>query len=212
MRYIYTATNKSNDMIYVGATTKNIEDRKSNHIYRANTGTGSNFQNDIATYGVESFVWEEIDTARSVNELAEKEANYINQFKSQMKIYNQDRGGGFRKTIYQYSIMGDYINRYSSLSEAGDSVGVCKQAIGRACLNEKSKSKGFYWSYRFRKNKTPNKDKRCKRVYQFTLNYEFVNSFSSVVEAAESCGISKSGIYRVCNGKQSCFQRFIWEY
>lgn len=70
---VYKVTNQVTGEAYIGATTKSIEERKTDHMLKASKGTGSCFQEAIATYRPEDFSWEQIDTANSVNELAEKE-------------------------------------------------------------------------------------------------------------------------------------------
>jgi group I intron endonuclease len=102
MGEIYKVTNTHTGEIYIGATRKSINERKIDHIQKASNGVGGHFQQAIGTYGPEAFSWEQIDTAENLNDLAEKETYYIIHYKSKENGYNENRGGGFKKTIYQY--------------------------------------------------------------------------------------------------------------
>ena len=78
-KIIYKATNSVNGFVYVGATTKTIRDRKKDHLSKATSGESGKFQEAISTYGAEAFFWEQIDTASSIDELALKEKQYIQE-------------------------------------------------------------------------------------------------------------------------------------
>lgn len=94
---IYKATNKQNGKIYIGKTTKKLNERKCIHEWNAiNNGHGykSKFYNAIRKYGVESFVWEIIeDQILTAEELVEKEKLYIKNLKSIENGYNISEGG-----------------------------------------------------------------------------------------------------------------------
>lgn len=212
MYKIYRVTNNANDKVYIGATKDTVEKRKQNHYYKSQTDTGAKFHTEIATYGLGSFQWETIDTACTVDELAAKEKYYIHVYESQQTGYNSDQGGAFKKTVYQYSENGVYINRFSNLREAANSVGVCKQAVSRACLNKSKKCCGFYWSYEYLDSPVFEKDKRSKKVFRYSLNGELEEDYDSVAEASRKTGYSESGISRVCRGERSSYKGFRWKY
>src|SRR5690606_25091730 len=95
--------NKTNES-HIGSTGDSLEKRKNDHIQKAKKGCGYKLQEAIGTYGAEAFSWEQIDTASSINELAEKEKHYIIEYDSLEKGYNADSGGGFKKNVYQYNM------------------------------------------------------------------------------------------------------------
>jgi len=209
---IYKVTNSINDRVYIGATTQKVNSRIQNHYYKSETSTGSKFHEGIATHGLNSFQWETIDTAFTINELAMKEKQYINSYDSVNNGYNSDCGGALKKTVYQYTADGVNINRFSSLSEAASKVNVCKQAIGRACLNSSSTCKGYYWSYELLGSPILVRDKRCKNVFRYSLNKELQEVYKSVADAARKTGYSESGISRVCRGERSSYKNYLWKY
>ena len=97
---IYTVTNKETKMVYVGLTTKSLEVRKKDHNKKSKKGKSYAFQQAIATYGPDAFKWEQIDTATTTDELAEKEKAYILKYNSKEEGYNQSEGGELQKTVY----------------------------------------------------------------------------------------------------------------
>src|SRR5690606_23242410 len=124
---IYTVTHLPSGKKYVGATTESVENRKKDHLQKANKGTGHPFQEAIATYGVEAFEWEEVDSAGTVDELSRMEKEYIVKFNSNKDGYNSDRGGSLKKTVYQYNVEdGTLTNSYESLDCAANAVNADK--------------------------------------------------------------------------------------
>jgi len=208
---VYKITNKETDKVYIGLTRKSIESRKNDHIEKSRSTINSKLYVAIATFGADAFKWEQIDTASSINELASKEKEYILKYNSKEEGLNGDCGGGVKKTVHQYDSEGNHINSYSCLDEAGKTVSAKKQQISKACLGNK-KSKGFYWSYEYVEKFTPVKDARKKKVFQLTLDGEFINEFDSVSIASKHTGFNKSSIAKVCRGERKSADGFIWIY
>src|SRR5690606_18321640 len=137
----------------------------------------------------EVFNWEQIDTATNSDELAQKEKQYILEYKSKEIGLNSDSGGGFKKSVYQYSIIGGILlNTFDSLESAGNSVNANKQHISRACLSVNNVYKGFYWSYEYKEPFKPNKDSRKKGVLQLSLNGNILAKYVSASEASRQSG------------------------
>jgi hypothetical protein len=204
---VYKVTNVKTKEVYIGITTKSIEDRKKDHIQKANKG-GGYFQEAIGTYSPNSFIWEQIDTANSLDELAEKEKQYIIKYDTINNGYNSDCGGGFMKTVYQYDVKGNLISTYRSLNDIKISN---KRRISNACLNGNIHN-GFYWSYAQHTTFIPKKDLRLKKVGQYDLLNNLVKEYKSVAEASNKTGISKTCISRCCRGERENSGGFIWKY
>ncbi|NER10040.1 NUMOD1 domain-containing protein [Muriicola jejuensis] len=212
-RIIYKALHRASGRVYIGATTKDLEDRIEDHIQKANKGIGSYFQEAIGTYGPEAFTWEQIDTANSLNELADKEQEYILKYDALENGFNQDSGGGFKKKVYQYDI--DTIAilaEYDSLEEAGNSVDAHKNCIAKACSGENRTCKGYYWSYKGPEHFVPPVEGRRKLVIQIDLEGNILAEYSSVAEASVKTGISKTCISRCCRGERDKSGGFRWYY
>lgn len=208
---IYKAQNTLTGECYIGATTKSIEDRKQDHLQKANSGHGQKFHFAITISGSDNFTWEQLDTASNTNELAEKETKYIFEFKAQEEGYNGDSGGGFQKLVYQYDENGTLIETYNSLTEIKEILGIDKQRISNACLNS-TMYDGSFWSYRLLEKITPKTDLRIKALNQYSLSQEFIITFKSASEASRKTGISKSCITKCCRGERKSSGGFIWNY
>ncbi len=212
-KIIYEVTNVLTGKKYIGATSKTLEDRKRDHIQKAEKKVGGDFQNALRTYGPEAFEWVQIDTANSANDLADKEKEYVIRYDAKDNGYNADRGGGFQKNIYQYDLeSGSLLASFSQLECAAIAVGVDKRTISKACLGEIKNCAGFYWSYNLSDTFMAEKDQRKKKVYQFTESGMFIRSYDSVVEASETTGVNRSSIAKCCRGIYSNAGSYFWEY
>ncbi|HEY9170306.1 MAG TPA: NUMOD1 domain-containing DNA-binding protein [Lutibacter sp.] len=166
----------------------------------------------FSTYGAGAFEWIQIDTASSIDELAQKEKQYIFEYDAKESGYNSDEGGGFKKTVYQYNLDGSLINSYCCLQDAGNAVNAMKQDISRASLSVNKLFKGFYWSYNFTELFKPEPDARKKEVLQYAVEGNFVANYVSVAEASRQTGLSKTCISRACRGERTISGGFIWRY
>lgn len=209
---IYKAQNIITGECYIGATTKTIDERKQDHLQKANKGATCKFHNAITTYGQNSFNWVQIDTATSTDELAEKEIKYILANKSLKEGNNSDKGGGFKKTVYQYNLKGDLINSFDNLTSASETINVRKQDISRACWSVNHTLGGYLWSYDYKESFVIEPDNRKKQVLQYNLKGEKLARYISASEASRKTGVSKTCITRCCRGERVQTGGFLWKY
>lgn len=89
---VYKVTNKINGLIYIGCTTKTLEERKNLHLHG---GDNFLFQRSLRKYGKENFTWEVLCVCKDIEELGNKERHYIGKYHSyDRKIgYNLTFGG-----------------------------------------------------------------------------------------------------------------------
>lgn len=209
---IYKATNSHNGKVYVGATTKDLDQRKNDHEQKGNTGYGHEFHKAIATFGPEAFRWEQIDNATTLNELSEKERAHIRDLCSKEQGYNGDCGGGFKKCVYQYSPEGNHIETYSSLQNAANAVNATIKDISAACLKKIKSCKGFYWGYTYVDSYVPETDLRTKSVFRYSFDGVKLAQYTSVAEASRNTGINKSCIAKCCRKLRKTAGGFTWKY
>lgn len=209
---IYKAENVTTGQIYIGATTQSIKNRKNDHIQKSNTGSNYKFHNAINTFGSDSFNWVQIDTATSTDELAAKEIKYISENNSFENGYNSDKGGGIKKTVYQYNLYGDLANAFEDLTSAAQTIDVRKQDISRACWSVNHTLGGYLWSYEYKEPFIVEPDNRKKQVVQYDLDGEEIARFISASEASRKTGVSKTCITRCCRGERENSGGFIWNY
>lgn len=78
---IYKVTNKINNKVYVGLTTKTLEERWKNHL-KAYKWKEYAFYRALRKYGLSNFIMEELDKAESLDILIQKEAYWIKSLDS----------------------------------------------------------------------------------------------------------------------------------
>lgn len=210
---IYKVTNKENGEVYIGATTNSLIARKNDHTERAIREENNKFHVAMSVYGTWAFSWEQIDTAITINELADKEKKYIIEYNSKEEGYNSDSGGGFKKTVYQYDIStGKLIEKYDSLDDASKAINSKKQDISRACLSVNNLYCGYYWSYEHKSSFAPKKDSRKKKVVKISNRGNVIETYNSISEASKKTSINKSSIAKVCRGDRKTAGGYIWKY
>ncbi|SHE78275.1 group I intron endonuclease [Flavobacterium fontis] len=210
---VYLVENTFTSEVYIGATTKTLVERKIDHLTKTKNGSNVCFHQAIQSYGPESFVWSVIDTADSIDELAQKETKYIINYNSVENGYNSDCGGGFKKKVYQFNIeTGKLINSYEDLISAANAVNATKTSISNACLLYNKTCKGFLWSYSSTFELSSTLDLRKKTVNQISLDGNFIACYDSASEASRKTGISKSCITRCCREEREHSGGFLWKY
>lgn len=205
---IYKATNITNGQVYIGATTQNLENRKKDHLNKADKHYNHKFQKAILEYGKENFHWEQLDTAFDLNDLAIKESKYIEQYDSNLNGYNSDKGGGFKKIIYQFNQTGELVTNFQSLEEASISSGISKSSISHACVKDRKTCNGLTWNYT--STFDLKEDYRKKKVIQYDLEGEILNVYDSIAEASKATETNKSSIAKCCRGERKKAGGFIW--
>lgn len=92
---IYKVTNLENQKIYIGQTINSLEHRKNGHYRDAQCLKKKSvyFHNALLKYPEESFVWEEIETCQTKEELDIREQYWISYYKSNETGYNLKAGG-----------------------------------------------------------------------------------------------------------------------
>ena len=87
--YIYKFTHKETNKCYIGQTIQDPNRRRLEHISASrNTKKTYHFYNALRKYGADSFLFEIIDQANSIEELNLLEEKYVNQFDSINNGYN----------------------------------------------------------------------------------------------------------------------------
>ena len=95
MGFIYKITNTINNKIYIGQTTKTIQERFNNHIKKAKQHTNRYLYDAMNKYGYEKFIIEKIEEINN-DKLDEREIFWISFYHSNNPQfgYNMTMGGG----------------------------------------------------------------------------------------------------------------------
>lgn len=95
---VYKATNTINGKIYIGYTTKTLEKRKKEHLYKSRCKTDNQyfylFREAIRKYGFKNFKWEIIAECKNIEECCSLEIEFIKKLNSISPVgYNLTNGG-----------------------------------------------------------------------------------------------------------------------
>ena len=92
--HIYKWTHIDSNRVYIGQTTQDPNQRRLEHLCCArNESGGYHFHNALRKYGEESFAWEILAEAKSLDELNILEVKYINEYDSINTGFNLRQGG-----------------------------------------------------------------------------------------------------------------------
>ena len=99
MNYIYKIYNTINNKVYIGVTSRTIEERFNEHQSRIEERSNIHLYQAMKKYGAEHFAVEQIDTANTKAEMFEKEKYYIKLYDSFHNGYNLTLGGEGVRTL-----------------------------------------------------------------------------------------------------------------
>lgn len=181
------------DKWYIGQTINPLI-RFNCHIDRAiNKKDKTYFYNSIRKYGLENFVYCVLEENVLRENLNMREIDWIEYYDSFYCGYNMTAGGN--QTIFSEEF--------------------------KRKLSESHKGNPGYWTNkhlpeeikkRISKSHKGKKSSNIKKVSQYDLNINYIQTFNSLKEAEEKTNIAKSSICTVCKGKSKQAGGFIWKY
>jgi len=141
------------------------------------------------------------------------------------------------KKIIQFDVQGNRLNSFNCLREAAESVGRSTSAIGHCCNGDVRTTAGYVWKYESINSDTaknqsgippltgkfkriidkniliaPKKNKLVRKIIQFDIHGNKLNSFNTCREAAKHVGVSRSSITTCCLGKRELSKGYVWKY
>lgn len=108
--------------------------------------------------------------------------------------------------LHQYTKDGKLIKTWSSATVASRELGISLSGITRVYKGERKSCGGYVW--RKIGSKLPILPKKCKPVYQYSLDGQFIRTWTST----KKIGISQVSISNACNGRSKTAGGFIWSY
>lgn len=207
--YVYKVENEITKKCYIGVTS-NLKTRIKNHHSNFVGNSGEKLYSMYLETDFANITFEVIDTAGTLSELAKKEKYYIEKYDALKNGYNSDRGGGFKKPIYQFNLSGELISTFEDLESAANAVNAYSSSISHSCIGDTKSCKGFYWSYSSTFEEYY--DCRKKSVNQFDLESNLLNTYESISEASKVSGVNKSSIAKCCRGERKKAGNFIWKF
>jgi hypothetical protein len=212
----------------------NIEWVKSNKTYNValggGSGAGTHTMIEIHQYSLDG---EYLNTFNSIAEAEEKLNLSTKSGISACVNGRRATAGGYRwstikvdnliekintaKTpIYQYTLDGKFIAEFGSLREAAKSLGhdIRTGPITLCAQGSRKKAYGYIWKY----YKTDDlgysvQDSYKKKVYQYTIDGEFVKEWDSIEDASRVCGKTvRSNMSEHIKGNRKTLAGFIWSF
>ena len=121
------------------------------------------------------------------------------------------------KSIYQFTLNGEFIRKWDSISEASLFLtnGKNRSRLFAVLRGDCSQSYGYLWSY----TETPpekyknRREKFGKKVNQYDLDFNYIQTFDSVIEASESVNSKYyQSISSCCSGETHHSFGYMWRY
>lgn len=207
--YIYKIENKVNNKIYIGQTSRTIEERYSEHLRCAFIrGYKQPLYNAMRKYGKEAFkisLVEECDA----NDVNNREIYYIDKYDTYKNGYNATLGGEGKLTNNYQELVEDFFKSGLSITKYSEEKHI-KDLTVRNALNAVNRMEEYrrkYTEYNTRYNSVSVKmlDKKTKEV---------LNVFESINQAMNflNAGGDKGHIKAVCNGKRNSAYGYKWQF
>lgn len=130
-----------------------------------------------------------------------------------------------RKPICQYTLGGEFIHAYESISSASVETGITIYAISSCLRTRNHHSGGFQWRYDSgdHSNIPPAKSKtdvrKENRSYPYKpiwkldpITHERIERFESLRSAARAVNVDKANIQAVIKGRKKTCRGYCWEY
>lgn len=200
---IYLYTNKKNGKKYVGQT--NEEKRRLQEHVRKNVTV---FDRAVTKYGIESFDYKVIDSAKTQEEANEKEMFWIKKLNSKAPNGYNMTDGGETSSGYHHTYEA---RKKMSLTKKSTMYGVGKNNnfYGKHHTAETREKMRKAWT-KERKEKTV-KILMAHHHTQNVRNKTTGKEFASIKEAADFYNLKATHISRVLKGKRKTTGGFEWE-
>lgn len=125
--------------------------------------------------------------------------------------------------VKQYNLAGELLKTYDSIIDASNDTNIDSSRISSACKRNNYSAGNFLWQYendnfpieelvKLNNEKKIGGKVNVKKIGQYDLKHNFIQSFNSLAEAAQAVHGNKSNICKVCNGKQKTSYGYIWSY
>ena len=200
---VYKYVNVVNGKVYIGQTTRSLEERHKEHVRHKATA----FDKAISKYGVDAFTCEVLCECETIEELNEAEKHFIKLYNSLVPFgYNMCEGGD-NTTGYKHS---DETKQKMSVAKKGKYLG-SDHPFHNKTHSEETKEQ-LSKARRGRKLDSEWRENLAKGHYKKVLCVETGTIYDSIKECAETLNLKATHITRVCKGKRQTTGGYHWKY
>jgi len=217
--FIYKITNQINNKVYIGQTSSTLARRWANHRYYLRKGTHFNehLQRAWIKYGEDSFLFERIAAAESLEELNRKEQEFIRNYKSIDPIYgyNKSYGGGvFEITIETRNKISKALlgNKHTlGHKQSPEQIEAKRKAMTGKKLRPRTAEEKVHLSQLWsgEKSKFWGKPSPTRRKVYCETNGK---TYDCIQDAAAELNCDRSSISAVCRGKMKSLKGLVFRY
>jgi group I intron endonuclease len=211
---VYRAINIKNGKQYIGYTTRCLDERKKEHLYKSRSNSSNHyyylFKQAIRKYGIDSFKWEILETCTSVEECCIKEIYYIDKYKTiSPNGYNLTIGGngGIQSKETKLKIS-ESVKKYWQINKEKNSLVSASKETRKEWAKKSwqtKKKKGYIspaYSHKeeskLKMSLTKNKNNKIEWTNEYTL--ETINL--SLTDMAKRTGLSIGVFNHLKHGRQ----------
>lgn len=134
------------------------------------------------------------------------------------------------KKVIQYSLDGNFIHVWDSISDAARHY-LCSPSCITSCIKGRHKTcAGYMWKpftgndyankipkvsynkHQYTKPTFKTKQRKCKQILQLSLSGEIIKKWDSYIELINKTGFNNANIYNCINGKIRTAYGYIWKY
>ena len=202
MGIIYKATNAVNGKSYIGQSIYPLAKRAEEHRRDVMRGRDCKFHRAIRKYGFNNFTFEEIEVIPD-GLLDEREIYWIAYYDTFKHGYNSTLGGGGSLRVDKSAIETLWESG-ASRSEIVKELGYCMSSVGDVL--------SAYENYTHADAVRRGKANQMRQVNQYDLDGNYIQTYSSIVDAAKSCNVDRSLISLCCRKHICSGAMYQWRY
>lgn len=217
MKYIvYLTTNVVNKKIYIGVhkteTPYDFDGYLGNGVKVTDRSTyrysKTPFEAAVNKYGPDKFIRKTLKVFDTLEDALDLERRLVDEeFVSRKDTYNITLGGGIPpvkvKTIYQYTLEGNFIKEWPSITEASLEYKCSSSCIGKAIF-DRTPSLGYLWTDYKYESINPKEfkiDENKTKCYLYDINGIYLQEFKSISECAKFVEIKMETLSTSIKGK-----------
>lgn len=211
MYNIYIIKNKLNDKVYIGKTSKSIEERFKVHKVDMKKYKNRKLYKAMNELGVENFYIEKLDETDSFETSSELEIKYIKKYDSYKNGYNGNYGGEGKKLISEetWNEVLEYVKTKKDflISDVNKNFNIDRKTI-KDFLN-----KNNIIANEFDKHKERVDEHKYKSIHCYDKDNVLIKVFTDYNSIKQFIGenVYIYNIIRVCDSKRKTAYGYIWK-